>query len=86
MPPTKSKKNSVANKHCLKGVGIFANVRGSHKRNDLFFPIGSTVFPKTAQMDYSQYLVDSGRKGCIEKNLISPYVVRVDTKDRSPIE
>jgi hypothetical protein len=48
MPPKKSTDKGATNKHYLKNVGIFGNVRGSHKRNDLFFPIGSVIFPKTA--------------------------------------
>lgn len=51
-------------------------------KDNLFFPVGSKVFEKTAKMQYSDYLDASGRAASFEINLISPYIVRVATKER----
>jgi hypothetical protein len=51
-------------------------------KDNLFFPTGSKIFEKLPKMRYSDYLNASHRVGSSKDNLVSPYIVRVDSKDR----
>jgi hypothetical protein len=76
-----SSRKSTPNKILLQGVGIFGPIRASMAKNNHFLPVGSKIFKATPKMQYAEYLNDSGRILSIKDNLVSPFVVRVETKD-----
>jgi hypothetical protein len=74
MPPKKTK--------IPKGKG-FGPIRASMTTDNLFKPITAKVLKATPKIQYKKFLMECRRGIDFEKHLISTYIVRVTSEDRS---
>jgi hypothetical protein len=74
MPPAKTK--------IAKGKA-FQPIRSSMTNNNLFKPITNKQIKATPKIQYDKFLDECRRSNNFEKNLISTYIVRVDSQDRN---